>query len=698
MNPLLKLFSALLEKVAFDADDPEGWITVNGAHIPLGKGGEPKGKAGEAIGEGASSRPGKSFDYYRKEAGGDHYKAAQEFYKKELMGKPAKATMGELGEQEIKFIGKDKAKFRQDMDKDPVKAEAIQHVRDVIENGKYLGEASPKVPGGKYVSYHYFQKEIPMKDENGKPRKLIVDVGKRTDGEFEYNAHSFIHNHAAQYKDKVSHLRRAGLEAEDRAIKKAECQSSNGVLIPIPKNPPGDIIRTSGHRLPAFDTAIPHSRPRVNTDRLTFDTASRRHFDANGFLHVSLCHISKETVNEYYGSEIPGWRDLGLEANRIYRCWRSGAELAKGAETFNGLPLLKEHHKDSAADPQRDLRVGSLGTDAAFVSPYLNNSLIIQDLEAIEDLNPRDGSPAKRELSASYSYDPVFEPGSFNGEPYDFIMTNIRGNHVALVEEGRAGPDVVVADENTINPTARGSNMDFKAFLEQLLSLLSGGGSAPAAPPAADADKENAAPPAGDAESGADFEAQITAYIDSLEDKDLAAKLAEAVQAAKAAGQPAADEDPDAAGKDKPVGDEDAPDKDKEAAMDGKRKGAAPKVRAAAGVQPVTINLAADEKAVAARIRADFQAQIEAARDVRPLIGEVDPLAFDSAAGIYGKALELVGKPTKLTDPRALKELCLLACDTRRTRSTYPVIAALANDGKGDEDPAFAHLGKIRKA
>ena len=50
MNPLLKLLSGLLGgKVVFDVDDPEGWSTVNGAHIPLGEGGEAEGKVGEKI-------------------------------------------------------------------------------------------------------------------------------------------------------------------------------------------------------------------------------------------------------------------------------------------------------------------------------------------------------------------------------------------------------------------------------------------------------------------------------------------------------------------------------------------------------------------------------------------------------------------------------------------------------------------------
>ena len=39
---------------------------------------------------------------------------------------------------------------------------------------------------------------------------------------------------------------------------------------------------------------------------IVLDTASRRHKDENGFLHVASSHISKETVNPYYGREVPG--------------------------------------------------------------------------------------------------------------------------------------------------------------------------------------------------------------------------------------------------------------------------------------------------------------------------------------------------------------------------------------------------------
>lgn len=200
----------------------------------------------------------------------------------------------------------------------------------------------------------------------------------------------------------------------------------------------------------------------MNIEKLAFDRAlTHRSKDENGFLRVNGCHITKETINPYYGREIPGWREAGLDPERIYYGYRAGKELERAAHSFEGLPLLKGHHIESAEDPQKEFRVGSSGTDAVWNAPYLDNSLFITDIDAIRDIE----EDKAKEISCAYLYDPDFTPGEWEGQSYDFVMRNIRGNHIALVEEGRAGADVVVADAQ-IQPSSRmRSFMDwFKKF------------------------------------------------------------------------------------------------------------------------------------------------------------------------------------------------------------------------------------------
>ena len=188
---------------------------------------------------------------------------------------------------------------------------------------------------------------------------------------------------------------------------------------------------------------------------VTFDAApSQRETDENGFLHVGASHITKATVNPYYGREIPGWQEAGLDPETVYYGLRDPEELQASLETWAGLPLHIEHHIDSAEEPQKLTRVGAVGTGAVWNPPYVDAPLTVWDRAAIDAIE--DGS--FRELSCAYRYDPDFTPGSYEGTPYDFIMRNIRGNHVALVEEGRAGPDVVVADSHPTS-TKKGTLM-----------------------------------------------------------------------------------------------------------------------------------------------------------------------------------------------------------------------------------------------
>jgi hypothetical protein len=176
--------------------------------------------------------------------------------------------------------------------------------------------------------------------------------------------------------------------------------------------------------------------------RMALDKGSARQFDEEGRLHVSETNICKACVNPYRGEEIPDWESLGLDREKVYRMFRPPEELEKAAATSNGIQLMRKHVPVDADDHQPWDVVGAVGTNARWEAPFVKNAITIwpaADIEGIE-------SEEKFGLSPGYHYDPVMEPGTFGGEAYDGKMVNIRFNHLAIVEEGRQGKDVVVPD------------------------------------------------------------------------------------------------------------------------------------------------------------------------------------------------------------------------------------------------------------
>lgn len=177
-------------------------------------------------------------------------------------------------------------------------------------------------------------------------------------------------------------------------------------------------------------------------DSMALDRDTVRTYDKDGRLHVARVRLTKANICPYRGEEIPGWKELGLDPQRVYQLFRAPEEIEKGAKTSNNNPLLEDHEPVSAKAPKREIVVGSTGTDAEWDGTYLWNSLVVWDGEAIKGVE----SDEKKELSSGYYYKPVMTPGTFMGLPYDGVMTEIVFNHIATVSKGRAGADVVIGD------------------------------------------------------------------------------------------------------------------------------------------------------------------------------------------------------------------------------------------------------------
>lgn len=417
-------------------------------------------------------------------------------------------------------------------------------------------------------------------------------------------------------------------------------------------------------------------------ERVALDAESKRTYDDNGFLHVSISPLTRVQVAPYHGSEIPGWQSLGLDPERIYKGYRSAEELSKPEtiESVNGIPIQLMHHMDYADNPAKATRVGSTGTDAAFHDPYLTNSLHIQDKKAIDRIN--DGS--MRELSLAYRYKPIFTAGvSPDGEKYDFLMTDISANHLALVDEGRAGHEVLVYDSKegeksmaeeiktpqaTVEEPAKqeAAVAEVAKGVQDLVDL-----SKPAEPAAPAADEE-CAKPAEDEEPDAiaALVKDLTAAgldpskLPGLEDrlKALAAPAATDEECAK----PAADEettpaqaaepakDEETAPEAKPVEDEAVTEGLKQCGLDGEdpavQKAFAEGMKYASQGNTAEAPKAEAEAAADRAIRdatAKVEAKYAAIEECRRSLGKVRPMAYDCAGDVYRDAVKAEGISSK---------------------------------------------------
>ncbi len=398
--------------------------------------------------------------------------------------------------------------------------------------------------------------------------------------------------------------------------------------------------------------------------RLAFDRTARR-IDADGRLHVDRSHISKATVNPYYGKEIPGYESLGLVADKVYRLLRDPVELERGAPTFARLPILSEHVPVTVDAPRPDLVVGAIGSEVIFSAPYLDADLCIWDAAAIAGIE----TDKVRELSCAYRYVPVMEPGEFEGQPYDGRMTEIQGNHLALVEVGRAGSDVVVADKNpfTIKETAMKMSKLGKALFAALCAaspVLAADSALPAL--VGNANRKTFKPDEIKAKLlalDADLDPQqLDNVIDALLDVEQDPKPMETPAAA-------ADESPADKVRKLLAGKVDDAVIDEVCALC-----AAPATDEEPGKPAPDTVKKEDVAAAMDSMRQEFREANEARVDVRSVVGDV--LGMDSAAEIYGFALDHMKVDRKgVEGVPALRALFKVAAAGKTATATAPNVA-----------------------
>lgn len=174
-------------------------------------------------------------------------------------------------------------------------------------------------------------------------------------------------------------------------------------------------------------------------DKLTL-TQPRK--TADGYLAVRA-RAARSGVYEYNGSEIDPEGEH-FQANDVVNVYRSEDEVfdKDAVASFLMKPVTNDHpDKPITAGNWRAFAKGVVGK-ALRDGDFLAFDIVLMDaatIKAVED--------GKRELSNGYASKIVFEEGvTPDGHAYQARQTMIRGNHVAVVDKGRAGSACRIGD------------------------------------------------------------------------------------------------------------------------------------------------------------------------------------------------------------------------------------------------------------
>jgi hypothetical protein len=196
--------------------------------------------------------------------------------------------------------------------------------------------------------------------------------------------------------------------------------------------------------------------------RLIYDRAVQiegsQSLTPNGYLPISA-RIARTGVQDYYAFEFwPLFEDR--EPDSIIRLWRPPEEVFDAASmaSFERLPVTDDHPwEDVAASNWSEYARGMTEGAPSRDGDFLRHNLLITDADLISDvqIGLKGERTGKCEVSCGWTFMIDLTAGTTpEGEPYDMIAREIRGNHVAIVDIARCGPACRLGD-SAKSPAAR---------------------------------------------------------------------------------------------------------------------------------------------------------------------------------------------------------------------------------------------------
>ena len=184
---------------------------------------------------------------------------------------------------------------------------------------------------------------------------------------------------------------------------------------------------------------------RIIDNRLTFGhkITPRIWEDNSGYLICYDCILARTGSYDYLESEIMQDGD----PNKIVKVYRTPEEVfsPEAIASFENKPFCNEHPQDDVTpENYKDLMVGTIRNirrGTGNLENCLVGDVIVFDPEVQELIK----SGEKRELSLGYNTDIIQDQSG------RYVMTNIRGNHLALVDSGRAGCATIRDSAKSLN-------------------------------------------------------------------------------------------------------------------------------------------------------------------------------------------------------------------------------------------------------
>lgn len=131
------------------------------------------------------------------------------------------------------------------------------------------------------------------------------------------------------------------------------------------------------------------------------------------------------------------------------------------------IPVTNNHPSEMLVNSSnfKNLAIGYTGETIHKDGHFIYANVVITDSEGIDWIKNK----GRKELSLGYTVDLVPESGEYNGVPYDCIQTNIRYNHLAIVNRARAGSEARISldSRDTFEILKEGEQMKKKIKVDE---------------------------------------------------------------------------------------------------------------------------------------------------------------------------------------------------------------------------------------